>query len=66
MQRNYKLPEKNTYLAGKKVMFQHVSSYYLKAFELNISKYQLMKEDFSKKTCANIRILLSDFQIKLK
>lgn len=44
-----------------KVMFQRVSGYYLKAFELSISKYQLMREDFSKKACTNIIILLSDF-----
>lgn len=61
MQRNYKFPEKKDLSLGKKVMFQHVSGYYLKAFELSISKYQLMKEDFTKKACANIIILLSDF-----
>lgn len=43
------------------MMFQSVSDYSLKAFELSVSKYQLMKEDLSKKTCANIVILLSDF-----
>lgn len=52
---------KNHLSPSKKVMFQRVSGYYLKAFELHISKYQLMKEDFSIKACANIIILLSDF-----
>lgn len=36
------------------MMFQSVSCYSLKAFELNINKYQLMKEDLSKKVSANI------------
>lgn len=40
---------KNTYLSAKKVMFQCVSGYDLAAFELNVSKYQLMKEDFTKR-----------------
>lgn len=43
------------------MMFQSVSLYPLKAFELNNSKYQLMKVDLSKKVCANIVILLSGF-----
>lgn len=30
-------------------MFQCVSRYYLEAFELNVSKYQLMKEDFTER-----------------
>lgn len=43
------------------MMFQSISGYSLKAFEPSISKYQLRKEDLSKKACANIVILLSDF-----
>lgn len=44
------------------MMLQSVSFYSLKAFELNISKYQHMKY-LSKKVCANIVMLLSDFWI---
>lgn len=53
--------QKNPLISKTKMMFQSVSLYPLKAFELNNSKYQLMKEDLSKKVCANIVILPSEF-----